>query len=191
MWDNMLVSYISFHKETWYFELSNNKCNRGYYLIMCIAVHQGGIWSPTTLSYKKKNIRSLTKISMPGLLLGLVCTYIVKAIFIYFTKNCDDITGTESQFSLSKKEEKKALRLCLTCRSLSQQINTLQNIQLYGHEVMSLKCFCFLLQITVMHLKHECQFSLSGRTVATVNASNIVTLKTGSQHTGHISFMGF
>lgn len=30
-------------------------------------------------------------------------TYIVKAIFIYFTKNCDDVTGTESQFSLSKK----------------------------------------------------------------------------------------
>lgn len=106
MWDNMLVSYISFHKETWYFELSNNKCNRGYYLIMWVAVHQGGIWSPTTLSYKKKNIRSLTKISIPGLLLGLVCTYIVKAIFIYFTKNCDDITGTESQFSLSKKGEK-------------------------------------------------------------------------------------
>lgn len=32
-------------------------------------------------------------------------TYIVKAIFIYFTENCDDVTGTESQFSLWKKRE--------------------------------------------------------------------------------------
>lgn len=49
---------------------------------------------------------------------------------------------------------------------------------------------CFLLQINVMHLKHECQFSLSRRTVATINASNVGTLKTGLQHNGHIFPMG-
>lgn len=32
-------------------------------------------------------------------------TYIVKAIFIDFTENCDDVTGTESQFRLSKETE--------------------------------------------------------------------------------------
>ena len=32
-------------------------------------------------------------------------THIVKAVFIDFTKNCDDVTGTESQFSLSEKKE--------------------------------------------------------------------------------------
>lgn len=50
---------------------------------------------------------------------------------------------------------------------------------------------CFLLQVNVMHLKHEFQFSLGRRTVATVNASNAWTLKTGLQHTEHISPMGF
>lgn len=50
---------------------------------------------------------------------------------------------------------------------------------------------CFLLQINVMHLKHECQFSLGRRTVATVNASNVGSLKTGLQHTGHMSPTGF
>lgn len=50
---------------------------------------------------------------------------------------------------------------------------------------------CFLLQVNVMHLKHEFQFSLGRRTVATVNASNVWTLKTGLQHTEHISPMGF
>lgn len=50
---------------------------------------------------------------------------------------------------------------------------------------------CFLLQVNVMHLKYECQFSLSSWTVATVNASDVGTLKTGLQHTGHISPTGF
>lgn len=50
---------------------------------------------------------------------------------------------------------------------------------------------CFLLQINVMHLNHECQFSLSSWTVATVNASNVGTLKTGLQHTEHIAPAGF
>ncbi len=37
--------------------------------------------------------------------LEMFSTYVVETIFIYFTKDCDDITGTESQFSLLKKKE--------------------------------------------------------------------------------------
>lgn len=33
------------------------------------------------------------------------CTYIVEAIFIYFTKNYDYVTSTECQLSLSKRKE--------------------------------------------------------------------------------------
>lgn len=42
-----------------------------------------------------------------------------------------------------------------------------------------------------MHHKHKCQFSPSRRTVATVNASYVGTVKTGLQHSEHISPMGF
>lgn len=42
----------------------------------------------------------------------------------------------------------------------------------------------------LMHHKHKCQFSLGRWTVATVNASNVGTLKTGLQHTRHIAPTG-
>ena len=61
--------------------------------------------------------------------------------------------------------------------------NTSNLLGFYEFEML-----CFLLQINMMHLKHQCQFSLSRRT--TVNASNVGTVKTGLQHSGHISPMG-
>lgn len=72
---------------------------------------------------------------------GMFYTYIVKAIFIYFTKNCDDVTGTESQFSLSKKRDEIHLAWS-TFSCCLQQYKCAQDFpkhQMYWG-LMSLKC---------------------------------------------------
>lgn len=48
---------------------------------------------------------------------------------------------------------------------------------------------CFFLQVNVMHLKCQCQFSLSSWTVATVNASNVWNFEDRiATHWAHLSY---
>lgn len=69
-------------------------------------------------------------------------TYIVKAVFIYFTKNCDDVTGTKGQFSLLEKNGPWDTFGLLYFGSSLQQCEFTEDFPL--HQIywglMSLKC---------------------------------------------------
>lgn len=84
-----------------------------------------------------------------------------------------------SAYQSGKSSIKPVVLFLLTAVQLCKRLSKTSN--LLGSDEFEM--LCFLLQINVMHLKHECQFSRSKGTVATVNASNVGTLKTGLQHT--------
>lgn len=86
-------------------------------------------------------------------------TYIIKTIFIYFTKNCDDITGTESQFSLSKKKylwNAFGLLYFFCCWQQNTCPEDFPKHQMYWG-LDEFEMLCFLLQMNVMHPKHKFQ----------------------------------